>query len=251
MNPHNSDRDDVAELADLVAQLADRLKELQPEAAGALEEVKERAAKLSSPERGPAQFRSISSDSISVTEPDGTLRLLIASQGTFPTEIQVAGEIMQHARPGVAGMLFFTEEGDECGGLIFSGSDGYQGGSLTFDKYHGDQVIQFWHNDSEAGQTAALVVQDQPDVPIPELARRYKAIEELPEEDRAEAYERLREEGLASAHRMTVGRVSDGRALLALAAADGTVRIVVSVTEDGTPSIKFLDADQNVTWQAP
>lgn len=46
--------------------------------------------------------------------------------------------------------LFFNDEGDECGGLIFGGEGDYQSGSLTFDQYHGGQVIQFWHEDSEA-----------------------------------------------------------------------------------------------------
>ena len=250
MTPHDSSRDDIAELAALVDQLADHLERLQPDAAGALDDITARAARLRSPDRGPTRLRALSADSISVTEPDGRVRLVIAGEGTFPTEIQMGGQVIEHPRQ-VAGMLFFNDEGDECGGLIFSGAAGYQGGSLTFDKYHGDQVIQFWHEDSEAGRMAALVVVDQPDVPFLEMARRWEEVQDLAPEARAAAFQQLADEGLAAAPRMVVGRVRDGSARVSLAAADGKDRIVVAVTADGTPSIRFLDADQNVTWQAP
>lgn len=251
MVPHESGRDDVAELADLVSQLADQLKQLQPDAGGALDTIKERAAKLSASERGPTRLRALSADSIAVTEPDGSVRLVIASRGTFPTAVQMAGEVIEHPRPGLAGILFFNDEGDECGGLVFGGAAGQQVGSLTFDKYQGDQVIQLLHDESKEGKTAALLIADQPDVPFPDLARRYKEVQDLPVEDRAAAMERLHEEGLDPATRLVIGRVRDGSAHLSLAAADGTMRIVMAVTADGTPSIRFLDADQNVTWQAP
>ena len=87
-------------------------------------------------------------------------------------------------------MLFFSDEGDECGGLIFGGESGYQGGSLTFDQYHGDQVAELWHEDSDAGRTVALVVSDQPDLPLPALIARDDVVRTLPEEERNRCLQR-------------------------------------------------------------
>ena len=251
MSSDESSRDDLAELADLVAQLADQLKRLQPDAAELLDGIRDRAARLSAPDRGPARVQSLSAEAISVTEPDGSVRLLMTGQATFPTRVQMAGELIEHPRPGIAGLLFFNDEGDECGGLVFGGAAGSQGGSLTFDKYQGDQVIQLLHDESDHGRTAALLVADQPDVPFPELNRRFKEVQALPEDDRGAALQRWHDDGLDPATRVVIGRVGDGSAHISLGAEDGRARIVVAVTPDGTPSIRFLDADQNITWQAP
>lgn len=250
MNDPVRTNDDVAELAELVHALADRLEAVSSEDVGALEEIRRRASRLSDPDRGPVRLRTVSTDSLTVTEPDGSMRMVLTGRGTFPTSIQIAGQIIEHPRD-TAGMLFFNDEGDECGGLIFDGADGYQGGSLTFDQYQGDQVIQLWHEDSEAGRTAAIVVNDQPDAPLPEVMERYRALDSLPQDERAAAYECLRDEGYAMAQRMMAGKARDGSARVTLSAADGTPRILIAVQADGTPSIRVLDAEGIVIWQAP
>ena len=246
--------DDVAELASLVIALADRLEAAAPPDAPAdaeaLETIRERAQRLASSERGPVRVSALAAPSITVTEPDGRTRMVLSGRGTFPASIQVAGRVIDHVRE-VAGMLFFSDEGDECGGLIFAGEDGHQVGSLTFDQYHQDQVIQVFQDDSPDGRIAALMVNDQPNLPLPELIDRYDAIRALPEEEQEDAVRALHEEGHHAAQRIMVGKVPDGRARVTLADADSNVRLALTVTADGTPSIEVFDADGEVVWQAP
>lgn len=51
------------------------------------------------------------------------------------------------------GVIFYDDEGDECGGLVFGGRhvDGGHsaGGALLFDQFKQDQVIGLVHEDNE------------------------------------------------------------------------------------------------------
>lgn len=243
--------DDIAELARLISELAHQLEQHAPPAeVAALEAIRGRAERLAGSERGPVRIASLSAETISVVEPDGTLRLLLSSRAKFPEAVQIAGEVIEHRRE-LAGVLFFSDEGDECGGLVFSGEDHSQGGSLTFDQYHGDQVLQLVHDESPEGQRAGLFVNDQPAIPLPELMRRWEAIRALPSGEREKASQRVREEGAVAAQRVFAGKTTDREAQVTLSAADGTVRLKLTVTEEGHASIQLFDANSEVTWQAP
>lgn len=244
-------RDDIAELASLMSELVDRLgQNAAPADLAALESIRARAERLASDDRGPVQVPALSVETISVVEPDGTLRLLLSSRARFPEAVQIAGEVIEHRRE-LAGVLFFSDEGDECGGLVFSGEDGQQVGSLTFDQYHGDQVIQLIQDESAEGKRAGLFVNDQPAIPLPELMRRWAAIGELPGGERKEARQRLRDEHAVAAQRLFAGKTTDRDAQVTLSAADGTVRLALRVTEEGHPSIQLFGANSEVIWQAP
>jgi hypothetical protein len=82
---------------------------------------------------------------LELVEPDGTVRLVIANQTRFPQQLSMAGWTVEHPRP-YTGMLFFNDDGEECGGLVWGGKAGpedtwQQNGLLSFDQFHQDQVI--------------------------------------------------------------------------------------------------------------
>jgi hypothetical protein len=64
---------------------------------------------------------------LNVTEPDGTLRMVISNKDRLP--------------PVIIKPIFYNDEGTENGGLIFSGRKNEKGqivdsgGSLSFDRY--------------------------------------------------------------------------------------------------------------------
>jgi hypothetical protein len=129
MADEENPRDDIAELAQLVATLADRLVAVAPNETETTAVIRRRAERLTSPER-PVRMNAVEANSVAVTEPHGRVRLLMSGRATFPTSVQIAGKIIEHPRD-TGGVLFFNEEGDECGGLVFSGETGYQVGSLN------------------------------------------------------------------------------------------------------------------------
>src|SRR5437016_4529140 len=118
---------------------------------------------------GPRQaaFDEIDVHRINVREPDGTLRMVISDHAKLPGVI-VHGKEQVLARPQ-AGMLFFNDEASEIGGLIFGGgrdatgkvSD--SGGSLSFDRYEGNQIVQVLGVDDKEDRIAGLIVSDSPE----------------------------------------------------------------------------------------
>ena len=89
------------------------------------------------------------------------------------------------------------------------------GGSLSFDKYDANQIVQFAGVDDKEDRFAGVAVSDS--VPSGENHRR-----------------------------IWVGRGDDGTAVVALMDGKGRKRISMEVTADGTPRLSFLDADGKV-----
>jgi hypothetical protein len=168
---------------------------------------------------GAAPFRTKTFDEIQVhridvVEPDGTLRMVISNHARLPGVIVKGKEQPPLDRPQ-AGMIFYNDEGSENGGLIFGGRKNEKGevvdsgGSLSFDKYGADQIVQLAGVDDNKDRFAGLAVNDQ-------------------------------------SRRVWIGRTADGTASISLMGGDGKKRILMQVTADGTPSLTFFDASGNV-----
>ncbi|MGA7559926.1 MAG: hypothetical protein WCF61_18620 [Terriglobales bacterium] len=167
-------------------------------------------------------FDEIAVHRINVVEPDGTLRMVISNHAQLPGII-VHGRERPFDRPQ-AGMLFYNDEGSENGGLIFGGHRNAKGevvdsgGSLSFDKFEANQIVQLAGVDDKEDRFAGLAVTDS-------------------------------SAGDGSHRRVWVGRDESGSAAIALMDANGKKRIVMEVTADGTPTFSFLDANGKVTNQ--
>lgn len=187
---------------------------------------------------------------INLVEPDGTLRMVISDKARFPGEI-VKGKEYPHPRPR-AGMLFFNDEGTENGGLVFSGhkdKDGKivdSGGSLTFDKYDQDQLVQLMGVHDSDGHMAGLVVSDRPDRPALQDLQELPKIRKMPKAERDKLMEERDKDAYYGTNRIVVARGDDGIAKISLRDALGHARIVMGVAADGTSSLKFLDANGKV-----
>ncbi|WP_130618336.1 hypothetical protein [Dyella amyloliquefaciens] len=187
---------------------------------------------------------------INLVEPDGTLRMVISDKANFPGAI-FKGKEYAHARPN-AGMLFYNDEGTENGGLIFAGhkdKDGKivdSGGSLTFDKYEQDQLVQLVGAHDSSGHLAGLIVSDRSDRPIEQDFINAGKLEAMPKAQRDALMTQRYKDGYYGATRIAVTRSDDGVAKVSLRDAQGNPRIVMGVAADGASSLKFLDADGKV-----
>jgi hypothetical protein len=166
-----------------------------------------------------AKFVEITVQRIKLVEPDGTLRMIISNHAKFPGII-VRGKEQAFDRPQ-AGMLFYNDEGSENGGLIFGGHRNAKGevvdsgGSLTFDKYDANQIVQLAGVDDKDDKFAGLMVGES-------------------------------KPGGDSPTRIWVGRKDDGTATVALMDGNGRKRLAMEVPESGAAKISFLDADGKV-----
>ena len=190
---------------------------------------------------------------INVVEKDGKLKMVISNK-----ERQHPGSMdgkVYNERKGErpAGMIFFSEKGDEIGGLIFDGDTGKgQGGSLTFDKFRGDQTVQFIHTEDKDGNYfAGLRVNDQ-NMPLPDFLAKLDSINKLPSaEERQKANREFRESGAATVSRLVIGKSRDKTSLIMLNDGKGKPRMKISVAVDGTPKLDFLDENGKVFYSLP
>lgn len=97
------------------------------------------------------KFDEITVERINIIEPDGTLKMVISNSkrqhpGMFDGKI-----LKERTRP--PGIIFFNEEQDEVGGLIYSGNkeDG-AGMVLSYDQYKNDQVMQMQYQKGKSGK---------------------------------------------------------------------------------------------------
>ncbi len=162
------------------------------------------------------QFDEIQVHRIDVVEPDGTLRMVISNKDRLPPVIVKGKEHPEFGEPRPqAGMLFYNDEGSENGGLIFGGRQNEKGevvdsgGSLSFDRYGANQVVQLAGVDDKTNRFAGLAIGDRN-------------------------------------RRVWVGRTDDGNASVLLMDSYGRPRITMQVTKDGAPTLSFLDGKGQV-----
>ncbi|HTC45207.1 MAG TPA: hypothetical protein VK696_09180 [Steroidobacteraceae bacterium] len=159
-------------------------------------------------------FDEIQVHRINIVEPDGTLRLVISNKNRLPGVIVKGQEQPPTDRPQ-AGLLFYNDEGSETGGLIFGGRKNSDGqvvdccGSLSFDRYGANQIVQLAGVDDVTDQFTGVSVRD-------------------------------------IKQRIWVGRKRDGAATISLMDATGRPRIVMSAPASGTPTLEFFDESGKV-----
>jgi len=111
-----------------------------------------------------ASFEQFDVQRINLVEPDGTLRMVISDHAKLPGII-IRGKEQPFRRPQTR-MLFYNDEGSENGGLIFGGRRNPRGevvdsgGSLSFDKYHANQIVQLIGVNDKEDRFAGLRVTD-------------------------------------------------------------------------------------------
>ncbi len=199
------------------------------------------------------KFSEIDVERINVVEKDGKLKMVISNKERQHPGMIDGTYYKEREGQRAAGIIFFSEKGDEIGGLIFDGdTDKGQGGSLTFDKFRGDQTIQFTHQEDKDGNYfAGLRINDQ-NMPLPDFLARLDAINKLPTpEERGKAIVAFRGGNEATVSRLVIGKSRDKTSLIILNDGKGKPRMKMSVAVDGTPKLDFLDETGKVIYSLP
>jgi len=203
-------------------------------------------------------FSEIDVERLNIVGADGKPRLVLSNSERMPMPVVDGKQLYQRTRP--PGMIFFNDEGDECGGLTFSGKkqgDKFQAGAgLLFDQFKQDQVVGIQYSDSNGSRSAGLRVWERPDTSILEVAERLQAIEKMeagPEKE--EATKKLREAmergEFGGQTRVFVGRARDQSAQIVLSDTAGKPRLRISVDAAGNPTLAFLDDTGKPTFTLP
>ena len=145
---------------------------------------------------GAAAFRQASSpkeitvERLNIVDANGTLRMVISNKDRMHPGV-MDGVTIDRPRP-VAGMIFFNDQGDEVGGLTYSGQEANgtrrADAGLMFDQLKQDQTIGFSYGESNGRRTAGFQVWDRADSHLSELIKQLNAANRLaagPERDAA------------------------------------------------------------------
>jgi len=197
--------------------------------------------------------RSTSSASTFV-DADGTLRMVLSNKDRMHPGV-LDGKTIDRPRP-VAGMLFFNDEGDEVGGLTYSGRE--QGGErrassgIAFDQLKQDQIVAISYSESGGQRTAGLEVWDRSDTRLSELIDKLNAANRIEDAAAREAAIRtIRAAAPPAPRRVFVGKNAERAAIVSLADANGRVRLTLTVDPGGDASIAFLDDQGKIVQRLP
>ncbi len=199
------------------------------------------------------KFDEIDVERINIVEKDGKLKMVISNKvrqhpGTMDGKYYKEREGKR--QPGI---IFFSEKGDEMGGLVFDGDTGKEyGGSLTFDKFRGDQTIQFSHDEDKDGNYFSGLRMNDQNTPLTDLINKRAEIEKLPtKEARDAAYQEMSDKGMFMKNRLFIGKDWNKKSLIQMSDAKGRMRLELSVEATGNPKLNFLDENGKVIYSLP
>src|SRR6266571_712080 len=186
----------------------------------------------------PQKFDRISVQRLDVVDANGTLRLVVSNKDRMHPGV-MDGKSIDRPRP-VAGMLFFNDEGDEVGGLTYTGREAngtrQANAGLMFDQLKQDQTIGFSYSESNGRRTAGFQVWDRADSHLSDLITQLNDANKI--QDRAQrnaAVAAIRAAAPPGPRRVFVGKNGDRAALIALSDAQGKPRLVFTVDAAGNP----------------
>jgi hypothetical protein len=157
----------------------------------------------------PQRVKVLDAQQINIREKDGTLKAVLSNSEGF-------SKIGESRRQGVpfSGLMFYNQEGDEEGGLVYSGK-AIPGGqdadvTLTFDQYRQDQNIYLHHEEHKDARMRSiddgLTIISRPDwSQVKEEYTLYAAMDKLSGEERDALRLTSLQEGKISTRRLFVG----------------------------------------------
>ena len=203
---------------------------------------------------GPQKFDQITAQRIDIVDADGTLRMVISNKDRMHPGV-MDGKTIDRPRP-VAGMLFFNDEGDEVGGLTYTGREANgtrrADAGLMFDQLKQDQTIGFSYSESNGRRTAGFQVWDRADSHLSELIEQLNTANRIQDRTEREAViAKIRTTAPPGPRRVFVGKNGDRAATVSLADANGKPRLTLTVDAAGNPRIEFLDEHGKVIDRLP
>ncbi|HYT77562.1 MAG TPA: hypothetical protein VEL79_22600 [Vicinamibacterales bacterium] len=202
----------------------------------------------------PQKFDRISVQRLDVVDANGTLRMVISNKDHMHPGI-MDGKTIDRPRP-VAGMIFFNDEGDEVGGLTYTGREAngtrHADAGLMFDQLKQDQTIGLSYTENNRRRSAGLQVWDRSDSHLSDLIEKINAANKIEDHMAREAeMAKIRASAPPGPRRVFVGKNADRAATVSLADANGKPRLTLTVDPTGNPRIEFLDEQGKIVARVP
>ena len=214
---------------------------------------------------GNQKFSEIDVERINIVEKDGTVKMILTNVDRFPNgKDKINGRVTNEDRKKRSGMLFYNEDGMECGGFIYDGKkkeNGHSAGlSLTYDQYDGDQVMQLIAEDHQVGDkrfvSSNLVFSDRPgketQLKNSEIIKELDALRKKDPKLWKEKYKSYEEQGLfGSAPRVVLGKTGSQNNGLFLFDNKGMPRAMFYIDKENNAALDFYDEKGNTIASFP
>ncbi len=200
------------------------------------------------------KFTEIDVERINIVMPDGRKEMVLSNRLRIPDPI-VGGKEVKREGPSRPGLIFYDEVGNENGGLIYDGNLGKDGKPdagmhFSMDRHGGDQQLALGHYESAGTMESGLKIFDRG--LIQDYGPLWEAYEKAPAGPEKDALlQRWEEAGGKQTTRMFVGKTRGKSSAVILADGKGKPRIMMLVTPEGTPSLKFMDDKGQVIQSLP
>lgn len=213
---------------------------------------------------GKEKFEEIDAERINIVGTNGKPVMVLSNKRLIPG-VSMNGKTypkeFSDGRENYTGIIFFNEQGDEVGGLIYNGwpkkdSGYYAVEHLSFDQWKQNQVVAMQYLDNGKSRRAGLRVWDRPtNVSMDEIFDRFKARNAAPKN--SAAYDSISKEIQASAlrgdngvERMFIGSLNE-EAQIQLKDKKGNVRAMLYIDKNGDAKLDFFDKKGTVTKSLP
>lgn len=196
------------------------------------------------------KFDEISVERINIVEPDGKLKMVV-SNSTRQHPGMFDGEILLE-RSRQPGLIFFNEEQDEVGGLVYAGNkESGAGMVLSFDQYKNDQVMQMQYlRNYEGKQQYGVVMWDRSEkLTLPKLINTLDSLTEKGVSDNdkiTQILENMNGGDPIGAQRLFTGKNYKEQVGLFLKDEFGNDRINIYIDANNQPRLQILDENGKV-----
>ena len=194
-------------------------------------------------------FDEINVKRINILEEDGTIRMVISNKDRQHSGRMDGKDWEKRERQ--AGLIFFNDQGDENGGIVYASketNDGkiINGMSITMDRYRDDQVIQLLNdetiqNDKIMSQRG-LSINDFPTLDgINARIKAFSDAEMIVDEKERQTKMREISKMYGSKNLLFIGKTKGNSQGLFIADKNGQPKLMIYVDEKGEPKIQTIN----------
>ncbi|MEO6979467.1 MAG: hypothetical protein ABI113_13845 [Mucilaginibacter sp.] len=195
-------------------------------------------------------YKELTAERINIVEKTGKIRMVISNK-----ELQHPGrmddkDLPKRDRP--AGMIFFNDEGDEDGGLVYDGDKNGASMTYSFDQYKNDQIMQLQYEQengkSNRFRSYGLKLWDRNEAfTLSKQLAYFDSLANLKADTAAysNGVKKFRDAGYTH-QRLFAGKNAKGEVGLFLNDANGKPRLNIYINKQNQPVIETLDESGRV-----
>ncbi|GGI23740.1 hypothetical protein [Pedobacter mendelii] len=193
-------------------------------------------------------FEMLNAERINIVQSDGKIRMVLSNKDRQHPGRMDGKDLQARDRP--AGLLFFNDEGDECGGIGYNGSKKDAAMFFTMDQYKNDQILMLSYDQDNTSKpntkTYGLTLNDRDDFSFKNQIRYFDSLKKLNDTSAyADGVRKYKSAGHLN-QRMFIGKNKSGDVGLFLADAKGKPRLKIFINKDNQPVIQKLDEHGNI-----